>query len=139
MKKQKRVISANLGYVSGILLILAGYSAHNEMITLILNYATKIGFVSGIATILLYIITLLGTLGGFTVILGSYAVARNHIYLGKFLLSIGSGFGLIELIIYLGTKYGGNFITGIELFVSSILGFGIILAIIARGLVGDWL
>jgi len=139
MRKRTRVLSARCAYLGGVLLIISGYAAHNELLEYILAMLASIEYLGVIAGVLLFFITLLGALGGITVIAGGFAVAKNHLKIGKFLISTGSGFGLIELCIYLFSKYGGNAVTGFELFIGSFSGIGIMLSIISRAVLRDFL
>jgi len=136
MKKAKRRLSSILAYAGGFLLIITGYSAHNEIVEFIAAWLSANGFAS-IAS-LLSIVILLGMLGGFTVIAGGYAVARNHLAIGCFLISTGSGFSLLEFILFLAVKYHLSF-HALEVFLTSLMGMGIILSISARVVLGDYI
>ncbi|MEM3513171.1 MAG: hypothetical protein QXH13_03245, partial [Thermoplasmata archaeon] len=114
MKKQKRKLSSILAYIGGFLLIVAGYSAHNELLEEILSYLGSLEIGAPFVSIFLTILVLLGALGGFTVVAGGYLVARNHVRIGSFLISTGSGFVIIELLIFLAVKYNVNLWKGFE-------------------------
>ncbi|MCX8173251.1 MAG: hypothetical protein N3F63_01385 [Thermoplasmata archaeon] len=139
MKKSKRRFSSVLAYTGGFLLIIAGYSAHNELIEGLLGYLLNLGVGTPFVSILLYILVLLGALGGITVILGGYAAARNHVKVGCFLISTGSGFGILELLVFLAVKYNMNLWKGFEVFVGSLFGIGIVLSIVSRAVLGDYM
>lgn len=138
MKKQIRKLSSSFSYIGGFLLIIAGYSAHNELIEGLLSYLLSIGLYVPVVNIILFIIVFLGALGGFTVIIGGYAIAKNRVKLGSFLISIGSGFGIFELLIFLMINYNMNIWKGFEIFVTSLFGIGIMLSIISRAILGDY-
>ncbi|MEM4161115.1 MAG: hypothetical protein QW531_03955 [Thermoplasmata archaeon] len=139
MKKERRRISSILAYIGGFLLIAAGYSAHSEVVEFLLGFFSNLGVYGLPVLVLLYFLVFLGALGGITVIFGGYAVARNHVKLGSFLISIGSGFGILELLLFLAVNFNMNLWKGFEIFVSSFMGVGIVLSICSRALLGDYI
>ncbi len=82
--------------------------------------------------IVFQVLVLIGALGGLVVIIGGIMVRRESVPVGKILITIGAGLGIIGLIIFLivtfmGDSPAGNFLAGIG------LGFiGLVLTIIAR-------
>lgn len=139
MKNENRKLSSTMAYIGGFLLIVAGYSAHNEVLEGLMGYLVTLGVGVPFLSIILYILVLLGALGGITVVAGGYAVAKNHVKIGGFLINIGSGFGILELLIFLAINYDMNLWKGFEIFVGSLFGIGIILCIISRAALGDYL
>ena len=94
-----------------------------------------------VAKIISLVIQILGYVamgGGISVIIGALIVAMDHYRLGKFLISLGAGMGLISLIIaFITGIFGGSIVEDVEGIVSEIAhgsyGFlGILLTIIAR-------
>ena len=94
-----------------------------------------------IANIVSLVIQILGYIamgGGISVIIGALIVALDHYRLGKFIISLGAGMGLISLIIFILTGiYEGTVFEDVEGIVLGIAngsyGFlGILLTIIGR-------
>jgi hypothetical protein len=94
-----------------------------------------------VAKIISLVIQILGYIavgGGISVIIGALIVAMDHYRLGKFLISLGAGMGLISLIIvFLTGIFEGSIVEDVEGIISEIIhgsyGFlGIVLTIIAR-------
>ena len=94
-----------------------------------------------VAKIVSLVIQILGYIavgGGISVIIGALIVAMDHYRLGKFLISLGAGMGLISLIIVFVTGiFEGSVVEDVEGIISEIIhgsyGFlGIVLTIIAR-------
>ena len=116
--------------LGGILLIISGSSGN-------------IGFLKEIANILnsvviAYIITVLGiiaSLGGISVIAGTIIAYYGRKRLGKFIIGLGAGMGLIGLIINIlltVLSAGISGLIGIFASLSTISGFGILLSIFGR-------
>lgn len=84
------------------------------------------------------ILMILGSLGGLLVIFGAWLIMtkgtmrrKNRVRLGKTLISIGAGFGLIGLVILIIVSLVGNNFA--QLILGANLGFiGLVLTIIAR-------
>ena len=94
-----------------------------------------------VAKIVSLVIQILGYVamgGGISVIIGALIVAMDHYRLGKFLISLGAGMGLISLIIFfISGIFEGSIVEDVEGIVSGIThgsyGFlGILLTIMAR-------
>lgn len=94
-----------------------------------------------VAKIVSLVIQILGYVamgGGISVIIGALIFAMDHYRLGKFLISLGAGMGLISLIIFfISGIFEGSIVEEVEGIVSGIAhgsyGFlGILLTIIAR-------
>jgi hypothetical protein len=94
-----------------------------------------------VAKIVSLVIQILGYLamgGGISVIIGALIVAMDHYRLGKFLINLGAGMGLISLIIaFIIGLFEGSIVEDVEGIFSEIAhgsyGFlGILLTIIAR-------
>jgi len=94
-----------------------------------------------VAKIVSLVIQILGYVamgGGISVIIGALIVAMDHYRLGKFLISLGAGMGLISLLIFfISGIFEGSIVEEVEGIVSGIVhgsyGFlGILLTIFAR-------
>ena len=94
--------------------------------------------VAKIVSLVIQILGYIAMAGGISVIIGALIVAIDHYRLGKFIISLGAGMGLISLIIFLISGiFEGTILDDIEGIVLGIVngsyGFlGILLTIIAR-------
>ncbi|MBD3195700.1 MAG: hypothetical protein GF317_11625 [Candidatus Lokiarchaeota archaeon] len=110
-------------------------------------FATIFGIASGLApelqpifNIVLTVFTYIALGGGVSVIIGAIIVALDHYGIGKFIITLGAGMGLIGLIIYIITGiYGGTLTNDLIAILINLLtlsgGFGflgIILTILGR-------
>ena len=130
--------AAWLGIVGGILMIIAGVTGAATW-GAIGDQAVEITGNESLGSVF-QILVALGSLGGFLVIIGCLFIGwkivkmekKNRVKLGKFMVTIGAGFGLFGLIIFmlltlLGDDPLGNFLGAIG------IGFiGLILTIMAR-------
>jgi hypothetical protein len=80
----------------------------------------------------------LSQLGGFTVLIGAGLFAANRVNLGKFLVMLGTGQGLVSILLYIFSRLfssGGwnnldnNYVTWL---VTSATGLGILFAIVSQ-------
>jgi hypothetical protein len=120
-----------LAFVAGILLIMTGISglASWEMIR---NFVTAYVIDNIIVQYVFAVLILLASLGGFTVIAGAVFLGKNSVRTGKFLIGVGTGMGLIGLLISIGMAVAnGTFALDGFLTAGTI---GIILSIAARSL-----
>ena len=92
-------IAAGVAFVSGILFLLSGYKANMEIYNLVAQQITILAprdlwtyFVTPIG-----VLALLSQLGGLTVLMGAGLFAANRINLGKFLVYVGTGQGLVTI------------------------------------------
>ncbi|MFH0815343.1 MAG: hypothetical protein V1934_00800 [Methanobacteriota archaeon] len=115
----------------GLCLLLAGitgYAAWSSIRDIIVTYVSNDPLVHDI----FYYLLIIAGLGGLAVILGGLLIGWDKVGVGKFLIALGAGMGLIGFLIsfvlwYLNGMEGAFAIGG------SILGFiGIVLSIIAR-------
>ncbi|MFX1346136.1 MAG: hypothetical protein ACFFAI_13575 [Promethearchaeota archaeon] len=94
--------------------------------------------VAKIVSLVIQILAYIAMAGGISVIVGALIVAMNHYRLGKFIIGLGAGMGLISLIIFLVSGiFEGSVLDDLEGIVLGIVngsyGFlGILLTIIAR-------
>jgi hypothetical protein len=118
-----------IAVVAGILLLIAGVSGLATWET-IKEFVTEYVIDNGIVQVIFAILIFIASLGGISVIIGGFLIWKEKIGLGKFLISLGAGLGLIGLIfsIIVGI-IEGSFVIG-SFF--SIGGIGLILSIIAR-------
>jgi hypothetical protein len=87
-------------------------------------------------TLILNILIYIATLGGIAVVIGTLLIAISRIGLGKFVIGLGAGVGLIGLIIMLveTVMTGGveALLDVLTLIAQSIAWIGVILSILAR-------
>ena len=94
--------------------------------------------VAKIVSLVIQILGYIAIAGGISVIVGSLIVAMDHYRLGKFIIGIGAGMGLISLLIFLITGIvEGSILEELDQIVTETIhgsyGFlGVILTIIAR-------
>ena len=133
MGASRNFLSFVLSVPSGILLLLKGIAGPTEAYSWLLNYLNS-GIipdqtVQSIVTTTLLILIFISSLGGIAVIAGGFLVWKNHVSIGKLLISLGAGVGFFWVIFLVFTlaSTGGLFsqYSGIGL-------TGLILAFIAR-------
>ncbi|MEX2722111.1 MAG: hypothetical protein Q6362_011975 [Candidatus Wukongarchaeota archaeon] len=134
MKYQKAV---SLAFLSGILFLLTTLYASTEMWEEVTEWLSdEYPDYEDVFKGFLLVILFLASLGGITIILGGILIGKERLSLGKFLIAIGAGFGLISVIlafVTLGMKDG--IVDGTERFIELFLPLqwlAIILAIFAR-------
>jgi hypothetical protein len=133
-------LAAGIAFISGILFLISGYKANLAVYDLIgeqirlhtaqefLQYAVApIGFLA-----------FLSQLGGFAVLMGAGLFAANRVNWGKFLVMLGTGQGLVSILLYIFSRLfssGGwnnldnNYVTWL---VTSATGLGILFAIASQ-------
>jgi hypothetical protein len=130
-------VAAGIAFVSGILFLISGYRANIE----IYNLAREQLVVNTVrefwtyAVVPIGFLALLSQLGGLTVLMGAGLFAANRINIGKFLVMVGTGQGVITILLHIATEfwYGrlvleNNYITWLT---TTATGLGILFAIIA--------
>lgn len=131
--------AAAIAFVSGILFISSGYKANIAIYNLIQN---EIIAIDGLRDFWQYLIApigvlaLLAQLGGITVLFGAGFFAANRVNIGKFLVIVGTGQGLITIAIRILTEIWTGQIWGIQNYVtwltSSAVGLGILFAVLSQ-------
>ncbi|HJS68210.1 MAG TPA: hypothetical protein VJ730_02225, partial [Nitrososphaera sp.] len=94
-------LAACIAFVSGILFLLSGYRANIEIYNLVreqLVVNTARDFWT-YAVVPVGFLALLAQLGGLTVLMGAGLFAANRVNIGKFLVFVGTGQGLITILI----------------------------------------
>ena len=118
-----------IALVAGILLIIGGISGLATWETIKDFVTTQIAD-NSIIQIVFAILIFIASLGGISVIAGGLLIGKNKIGLGKFIIALGAGLGLIGLIFSLIVTYmEGNFTIGSFFSIGVI---GLILSIVAR-------
>jgi len=120
-----------IALIAGILLIIGGISGLATWET-IKDFVTTHIADNSIIQIVFAILIFIASLGGLSVIAGGLLIGKNKIGLGKFIIALGAGLGLIGLIFSLIVTYiEGNFTIGSFFSIGVI---GLILSIVARKL-----
>jgi hypothetical protein len=130
-------LAACIAFISGILFIASGYRANVEIYNIVreqLVVNTVRDFWT-YAVIPVGFLAMLAQLGGLTVLMGAGLFAANRINIGKFLVFVGTGQGLITILIRIAQEFwtGGmalenNYVTWLT---STAAGLGILFSIVA--------
>jgi hypothetical protein len=125
--------------IGGLFLIAAGYNHGIGTIFLIYAFVHAIAALAPYYLIIDFVLVILGVIawaGGYAVILGGYLLTTSHVRLGKFIIAIAAGFGLISFILTIVWVYLAFGIAGLLvltwLIMNSVWAIGLILTIIAR-------
>lgn len=134
MTKVRNKLASYLAIISGILLLFGGFTNSGDLWKTVDEYAEEYAPESA-QTIIEYILLFLiffAVLGGISVIIGGLLIRGDKSRLGKFLIMLGAGMGILGLMIgfIVATTQGNDdaFFLGL----TSITGIGIILSIAAR-------
>jgi hypothetical protein len=128
-----------LCFIGGLFLVLTGYNHGIGTIFLIYGVVHSISALAAyyfIIDSILFILGLIAWAGGYAVIIGGYLLTTAHVRLGKLLIAIAAGFGLISFILTIlwfflvGGWVGLLFLTWLIL--NSLWALGLVLTIIAR-------
>ncbi|TFG05017.1 hypothetical protein EU538_11765 [Candidatus Thorarchaeota archaeon] len=125
--------------IGGLLLIVAGYSQGVSTIVLLYQLAHSIAPLSPVYPIIdlvLFFLWIIAWLGGFAVIAGGYLLTTTHVTLGKLIIAVATGFGIISFILtlfYVGITSG---LAGLLVLTLSIINtawaLGLVLTVVAR-------
>jgi hypothetical protein len=126
--------AAAVAFTAGILMMIGNVVGSSGIFGTALNIAIPYtsGYITGFLTFILRILDYIASLGGFAVIIGAYLFFKKRKSLGKFVIRLGAGMGLIGFILLLGTLFMeglGSVIDFIILISQSLGWIGIILAI----------
>ena len=137
----KNQTSFALCFIGGIFLILAGYNHGIGTIFLIYGVLHSITALAPYYLVIDIILTILGVIawsGGYAIILGGYLLTTSHVRIGKFVIAIAAGFGLISFILTIVWVYIVAGVAGLLVLtwfiMNSIWAVGLILTIIARSI-----
>ena len=118
-----------IAVVAGILLLIAGLSGVATW-EVIKCYVTEHIIDNEIVQILFAVLIFIASLGGISVIFGGILIYKNKVRLGRFIIALGAGLGLLGLIFSIIVAYSENNLTFSSFL--SIGMIGLILSIIAR-------
>lgn len=133
-------LAAGIAFISGILFLISGYKANLAVYDLIgeqirLHSAQDVWMY---AILPIGFLAFLSQLGGFAVLIGAGLFAANRVNWGKFLVMLGTGQGLVSILLYIFSRLfssGGwnnldnNYVTWL---VTSATGLGIVFAIASQ-------
>lgn len=127
--------AVSAAYVAGVLLVLSGGTGAVGLVSLgsavVATLSPEIGHLLAPLFLGAYV---LAAGGGFTVLLGARALHRGQRGLGRFLLGLGSGVGLLGLAANLAAVglAGGNPVRDLMETAASVHGAGVLLAVYAQ-------
>lgn len=130
--EKKWVLLCILG---GILMIISSAVGSVSFFALVFGIASDLlGEEVALAlSIVLTIFAIIAALGGVAVIIGVILVTRDKIGLGKFIIGLGAGMGLIGLIIFIISSFMAGVLAIIYALINGGYGLlGVILTILAR-------
>ncbi len=90
--------------ISGIVLAAVGYVQGTNIIVFVYNIIHSLPVLAPfylLIDIVLLVLFLIALAGGYAIILGGFLLTTSHIRLGKIIIAIAAGFGLISLILVL--------------------------------------
>jgi len=133
---ERRNIAALFAYAGGTLLLIAGATGSTGIIGTIIEYIIENlgGPTADVLSLILQALNLVADLGGASVIIGGSFIINQRIRIGKFLIGLGAGMGLIGFMIILASAFIQGWVNAINFVViisQSIGWIGIILSIAA--------
>jgi len=129
-------VAALLAYIGGTLLLLAGATGSTGIIGTIIDYLIQnLGDATADPlSLILQALNFIADLGGISVIIGASFIINQRPRIGKFIIGIGAGMGLIGFLIILASAFLHGWINAINLIttISQSIGWiGVILSIAA--------
>ena len=94
MSLRINLLACVLSLLAGVLLIVSGTQGPIGIFLLILERLPlfiKDALIQTIVAAIALFLTILSSLGGFTVLLGGYLLYKNHVGTGKLLIGLGAG------------------------------------------------
>jgi hypothetical protein len=133
-------VAAGLALISAVLFIVSGYQAnigiYRAIESVLQHYTSR--EIWQVAIIPINVLAIVAQLGGFAVLAGALLFLKNRITSGKLLVMIGTGQGIITIVIALmidlvqgGEAYANSYVLWLS---TSASGLGILFSIIARTL-----
>lgn len=121
--------AAIIAAIAGILLLVVGVNGVAGVDRLFSLLEGWFG-TSAALRILAYVLGAIAALGGIAVLAGAYCVATEHVRLGKLLITLGSGAGILTLLLFLAKNVASEQFSYLFAVLPAIL--GVVLAIVAR-------
>lgn len=121
--------AAIIAAIAGILLLVVGLNGVAGVDRLFSLLQSWFGANEALR-ILAYVLGAIAALGGIAVLAGAYCVATEHVRLGKLLITLGSGAGVLTLLLFLAKNLAAEEFSYLFAVLPAIL--GVVLAIVAR-------
>ncbi len=125
--------------IAGLILVAVNYTHGVEIIVLVYILVHSITALSPfyfLIDIVLLILFLIAWTGGFAVILGGALLTTSHVRLGRWIVAIAAGFGLISLILVIVWTYLAFGLLGLLVFTSLVIStawaMALIMTVVAR-------
>lgn len=133
--QRRRRVASRAAYVGGLLLVLTGSTGAAAIIAV--GHGALASVAPEVADFLLplfLVLMIAALLGGFSVVLGGYVLHRHHRFLGKVLIWLGAGAGLLPfaLNIVLLIVTGRNPLESLAATAMTLQGLGVLLALFAQ-------
>ncbi|MEM2143139.1 MAG: hypothetical protein QXS20_10355 [Candidatus Thorarchaeota archaeon] len=133
----KNVLASVLCIAGGVLLFIASWQGDIGLLSTVIAYVqTMFPSLAGILEIVLRVLLWIAGLGGTAVVLGGLLILISRIRLGKLLVGLGAGVGLIGLILIIVTavSVGGldQLLSLVALMSYSLGWIGVILTVVGR-------
>ena len=133
---KSRKMAAIFAYVGGTLLLIAGATGSTGIIGTIIEYLIENlgGATADLLSLILQALNFIADLGGISVIIGGSFIINKRTRIGKFIIGIGAGMGLVGFLIILASAFLQgwiNVINFVTIISQSIGWIGIILSITA--------
>lgn len=125
----RNAAAAVLAAVAGVLLLIVGINGVQGVDRLFTLLQEWLGTNEALR-ILAYVLGGIAALGGVAVLIGAYFFATEHVRTGKILVTLGSGAGIVTLILFLARNVSSEQFSYLYAVLPAILGVG--LAIAAR-------
>jgi hypothetical protein len=137
---RRNKVAGVLGIISAVLFIVSGYNSnigfYRAIESGLQQYTAR--EIWQVAIIPVNILGLVAQVGGFAVLAGALLFLKSHIRSGKLLVMIGTGQGIITIMISLiieslqgGMVYANNYVLWLA---TSAIGLGIVFSIVARSI-----
>jgi len=113
---ESRTIAAIFAYVGGTFLLIAGATGSTGIIGTIIDYLIQNlgGATADLLSLILQALNFIADLGGISVIIGASLIINQRPKIGKIIIGIGAGMGLIGFIIILASAFLHRWINAIN-------------------------
>lgn len=126
---QRNTQAAILAAIAGVLLLIVGINGVAGVDRIFTLLETWFGTNEALR-ILAYVFAAIAALGGLAVLFGAYFVYTDRVRVGKLLITLGSGAGILTLILFLARNVAAEQFSYLYAVLPAIL--GVVLAIVAR-------